>query len=127
MSQNLPVNYFEWIKDTFQFNKDFIKSYKEESDEGCFRENDVQHPEKLHELDDGLPFWPERMRIGKVEKPYIDMNAKLRQKAKNNFEKVFCSWWIMQILEKLWKIYCSVKEMIFKKTLQKIPEQGFIL
>ena len=56
MSQNLPVNYFEWIKDTFQFNKDFIKSYKEESDEGCFRENDVQHPEKLHELDDGLPF-----------------------------------------------------------------------
>ena len=32
MSQNLPVNYFEWIKDTFQFNKDFIKSYKEESD-----------------------------------------------------------------------------------------------
>ena len=89
MSQNLPVNYFEWIKDTFQFNKDFIKSYKEESDEGCFRKNDVQHPEKLHELDDGLPFWPERMRIGKVEKPYIDMNAKLRQKAKNNFEKDF--------------------------------------
>ena len=34
-------------------------------------------------------------------KPYIDMNAKLRQKAKNNIEKDFSSWWIMQFLEKL--------------------------
>ena len=25
MSQNLPVNNFEWIKDTSQFNEDFIK------------------------------------------------------------------------------------------------------
>ena len=34
MSQKLPVNNFEWIKDTSQFNEDFIKSYTEESDEG---------------------------------------------------------------------------------------------
>ena len=27
ISQNLPVNNFEWIKDTSQFNEDFIKSY----------------------------------------------------------------------------------------------------
>ena len=26
MSQNLPVNNFEWIKDTSQFNEDFIKN-----------------------------------------------------------------------------------------------------
>ena len=26
MSQKLPVNNFEWIEDTSQFNKDFIKS-----------------------------------------------------------------------------------------------------
>ena len=25
MSQKLPVNNFEWIKDTSQFNKDFVK------------------------------------------------------------------------------------------------------
>ena len=25
MSQKLPANNFEWIKDTFQFSKDFIK------------------------------------------------------------------------------------------------------
>ena len=33
MSQKLPVNNFEWIKDTSQFNEDFIKNYNEESDE----------------------------------------------------------------------------------------------
>ena len=32
MSQNLPVNIFEWIEDTSQFNKDFINNYNEESD-----------------------------------------------------------------------------------------------
>ena len=26
MSQNLPVNNFEWIKDNSQFNEDFIKN-----------------------------------------------------------------------------------------------------
>ena len=43
--QNLPVNNFEWIKDTFQFNKDFIKNYNEESVEGYFLEGDVQYLE----------------------------------------------------------------------------------
>ena len=36
MSQNLPVNNFEWIEDTSQFNEDFIKNCKEESDIGYF-------------------------------------------------------------------------------------------
>ena len=29
MSQKLPVNNFEWMKDTFQFDEDFIKNYNE--------------------------------------------------------------------------------------------------
>ena len=33
MSQKLPVNKFEWIEDTSQFNENFIKNYNEESDE----------------------------------------------------------------------------------------------
>ena len=36
MLQKLPVNKFEWIEETFQFNEDFIKNYKEESDERHF-------------------------------------------------------------------------------------------
>ena len=42
MSQKLSVNNFGWIKDTSQFNKDFIKNYNENSDEGCFFEVDAQ-------------------------------------------------------------------------------------
>ena len=36
MSEESPVNNFEWIKDTSQFNEDFIKNYYEVSDEGYF-------------------------------------------------------------------------------------------
>ena len=32
MSEKLPVNKFEWIKDTSQLNEDFLKNYNEESD-----------------------------------------------------------------------------------------------
>ena len=38
MSQKLSVNIFEWIKDTSQFNEDFIKAYIEESDKRYFFE-----------------------------------------------------------------------------------------
>ena len=38
MSQKLPVNNFAWMKDTSQFNEDFIKNYNEESNEGYFFE-----------------------------------------------------------------------------------------
>ena len=67
MSQKLPVNNFEWIEDTSQFNEDFIKNYNEESDKGYFLEVNVQYTEKLHELHNDLPFIPERMKIEKVE------------------------------------------------------------
>ena len=42
MSQKLPVNNFEWIKDTFQSNEDFIKNYNVESDKEYFLKVDVQ-------------------------------------------------------------------------------------
>ena len=69
MSQKVPVNNFEWIKDTSQFNEDFIKNYNEESDERYFVKVDVQYIEKLHELHNDLPVLLERMKIEKVEKP----------------------------------------------------------
>ena len=76
MSQKFPVNTFEWIKDTFQFNKYFIKSYKEESDGGYFLEVDGQYPGKLHELHNNLPFLPERVQNEKVEKLVGNLNDK---------------------------------------------------
>ena len=68
MSQKLPVNKFEWIEETSQFNKDFINNYNEESDEGYFHEADVRYPEKLRELHNNLPFLQEREKIKKGEK-----------------------------------------------------------
>ena len=62
ISQKLPVSNFEWIKDTSQFNEDFIKNYNEESDERYFLEVDVQYLEKLHELRNNLPFSPKIMK-----------------------------------------------------------------
>ena len=76
MSQKLPVNNFEWIKDTSQFNEDFIKNYTEESDEGYFLEVDVQYLENLHELHNNLPFLPERMKTEEVEKFVANLHDK---------------------------------------------------
>ena len=45
MSQKLPVNSFEWMKDTSQFNEDFIKNYNEKNNNGYFIEVDVQYTE----------------------------------------------------------------------------------
>ena len=64
MSQKLPKNNFEWIKNTSQ------------GDEGCFLEIDAQYPEKLHELHNDLPFLPKRMNIEKVEKLVANLHDK---------------------------------------------------
>ena len=68
MPQKVLVNSFDWVKDTFQFNEDFIKNYNEKSDEGYFLEADVQYPKTLNGVHNDLPFLPERMKIEKVEK-----------------------------------------------------------
>ena len=68
MSQKLSVNNFEWIKNISKFNKDFIKNYNDESDQGYFLEFDVQYIKILHELHNHLPFLPDRMKIENVEK-----------------------------------------------------------
>ena len=57
ISQNLPVNGFKWIEEISQFNEDFIKAYNAKSDEGYMVEVDVQYLEKLHELNNDLPFY----------------------------------------------------------------------
>ena len=46
MPQKFSVNNVDWIKDTSQFNDDFIKNYYEESDEGYFLDVDVHYLEK---------------------------------------------------------------------------------
>ena len=76
MSQKLPVNNFEWIKDISQFNEDFIKNYNDESDEGYFLKVNVQYLENLHELHNDLLFSPDRMKIEKVKKLVANLHDK---------------------------------------------------
>ena len=76
MSQKLLVNNFEWVKDTPQFNEDFIKNYNEESNDGYFLEVEVHYLEKLPELHNDLTFLSERMKIEKVEKLVANLDDK---------------------------------------------------
>ena len=65
MPQRFPVNEFKWVDDISKFNKDFIKSFNDESDEGYFLEVGVQYPEKLRYLRNDLSVLSERVNIGK--------------------------------------------------------------
>ena len=76
MLQKLPVNKFNWIKDTSQFNEDFVKKYNKESDELYFLEDDVQYLKKLHRLHKNLLFLTERIKIEKVEKLASNLHDK---------------------------------------------------
>ena len=76
MSQKLPLNNFERIKDTSQFNENFIKNYNEEDFKGYFLEVDIQYLEKLRELHNNVPFLPERMKIKKFEKFVANLHDK---------------------------------------------------
>ena len=76
MSQKLPVNGFEWVEDISEFDKSFIKSYNEESDEGYFLEVDGQYTGKLHDLHNDLPFLSERMKVKKVENLITNLDDK---------------------------------------------------
>ena len=76
MSQKLPVNNFEQIKDTSQFNKNFIKICNEKNDEGYFQEVGVQYLEILHELHNDLPFLRESMKNEKFERLAANLHDK---------------------------------------------------
>ena len=71
MSQNLPVNNFEWIKDSSRFNEDFRKNYNEESDEGYFLQVDFQYLERLYELHIDLPFYQKECKLKKSQSFWV--------------------------------------------------------
>ena len=49
-SRKLYVNNFKQVEDTFEFNKDFIKNYNDESGKGYIQEDDVEYSENLYNL-----------------------------------------------------------------------------
>ena len=87
VSQKLPVNNFQWIKDTSKLKVDFIRNYNKESDERYFLEVDVQYVEKLHEVHNDLPFLTERMKIKKIEKLVADLHDKAEYVTHKKFKQ----------------------------------------
>ena len=61
MFKKLPVNDFKWVKETSQFNENFIKNYNDDSDERCFLKDNVQYSENFYNLHNDLLFFHERM------------------------------------------------------------------
>ena len=68
MSQKLPVNGFQCVKNLSQFNKSFIRNYNENSYIGYFLEVDIDYPVKLFNLHKDLSFLRERKKVNKVVK-----------------------------------------------------------
>ena len=63
MSQNVPVDGFEWKKNTSKFNEKFIKNYKKDSDIEDILEVGAEYPKSLYNLHNNLPFLPIKMKI----------------------------------------------------------------
>ena len=53
-----------------------MKNYDEDSDKGYILEVDVEYPERLRNLNNGLLFIPERMKIKKCHKLLCDLYNK---------------------------------------------------
>ena len=71
MSQKLPINGLEWVKNLSKINEDFIKKYIENSDKGCFLEVDLEYSKTLFNSHEDLPFLPERKKNNKSRETYL--------------------------------------------------------
>ena len=133
MSQKLQVNKFEWIKDTSQFNEDFIKNYNEERGERYFLEVDIQHSKKVHKLHNDLPFLPERMKFEKVENLVSNFHDKIEYvihirnlKQALNHRLILKTVSIVVFNQKAWlKPYIDMNTKLTKKAKNKF-EKDFL-
>ena len=63
ISQKLPLNGFEWRKDTFKFDEGFIKNCDEDSDTCYTLEPDVKFPKQLHKLHSDILFLQKKGKL----------------------------------------------------------------
>ena len=76
MSQPLPVDYFDWVKNLSKIDEDVITNYDEDSDERYIFDVDIEYPRELHDLHSDLPFLPERMKVNKCNKLACSLYSK---------------------------------------------------
>ena len=68
MSQPLPIDDFQWVKDANSITSDMINQLSKDEKNGYLLEVDVGYPKEIHDAHNELPFLPERMYCKKVEK-----------------------------------------------------------
>ena len=71
MSQKLLVDGFEWRKDLFRFDEEFIQYYEEDNDKWYKLKVDIKHPKELQDLRSYLPLLPIRMKNDKSWKTRV--------------------------------------------------------
>ena len=76
MSQKLPVNDFEWVKELSEFDGSLTKNYDENSNKGYILEVNVKYPKNWFNLHKNLPFLAERKKIGKCKKLVCSIHGK---------------------------------------------------
>lgn len=64
---------FQWRKDKFTFDEEFIQYYEEDIDKGYILETDVKYPKELHKLHNDLLFLPKRTKIEECENPVCNL------------------------------------------------------
>ena len=60
MSEYLPYEKFEWVKNVDEFD---VMSINKRSDVGYFLEVDLEYPNKLHELHNDYSLAPEKLAV----------------------------------------------------------------
>ena len=74
MSEPLPADGFDWMKDLSKIDKDFTKNYDKDSNKGFIFEVFVEYPKQLQFSYLGnishfdLPFLPDKIKINKIKK-----------------------------------------------------------
>ena len=129
MSEKLSLESSKWVEERCQFNCDFIEAEIQDTEnlyepawafaifawENRHRKN-LKICCKLAQKKKYITDWYSKKvnRVIKFNqkawfKPYIDMSTELRKNAKIDFESNFWSWWVMQSLEKLWRMYDNIE------------------
>ena len=77
MSEYLPYERFEWLKNVDEFD---VMSVSEKSPIGYFLEVDLEYPDELHELHNDYPLAPEKLAVSS------DMLSKYCKKIADKYE-----------------------------------------
>ena len=118
MSQKLPVNDFEWVKELSKFNENFIKKYEENSNKRYILEVDIESPQNMFNLHKDLPFLPEKKKIKKYKKLLRNIHdIKALKQALNHRLILKQGHRVIQINQEAWlKLYIDMNTKLRTET-----------